>query len=74
MTKTSFRRTASPDVGWLKSDLVGRSGLKTVDLIGVSALAFSKLHVHVHLPSRQDAQPQVPWSHIVEGAVDTKNT
>ena len=24
--------------------------------------------VHVHLPSRQDAQPPVPWRHTVEGA------
>ena len=26
------------------------------------------VHVHVILPSRQDAQPQVPWRHNVEGA------
>ena len=26
------------------------------------------VHVHVHLPSRQDAQPPVPWRHIAEGA------
>ena len=26
------------------------------------------VHVHVHLPSRQDAQPPVPWRHTVEGA------
>ena len=26
------------------------------------------VHVHVKLPSRQDAQPQVPWRHNVEGA------
>ena len=26
------------------------------------------VHVHVHLPSRQDAHAQVPWRHIVEGA------
>jgi hypothetical protein len=26
------------------------------------------VHVHVYLPSRQDAQPQVPWRHNVGGA------
>ena len=26
------------------------------------------VHVHVNLPSRQDAQPQVPWRHNVGGA------
>ena len=26
------------------------------------------VHVHVKLPSRQDAQPQVPWRHNVGGA------
>ena len=26
------------------------------------------VHVHVQLPPRQDAQPPVPWRHIVEGA------
>ena len=26
------------------------------------------VQVHVHLPSRQDAQPPVPWRHTVEGA------
>ena len=26
------------------------------------------VHVHVYLPSRQDAQPPVPWRHTVEGA------
>ena len=27
-----------------------------------------RVNVHVHLPSRQDAQPSVPWRHTVEGA------
>ena len=26
------------------------------------------VHVHVHSPSRQDAQPPAPWRHNVEGA------
>jgi len=29
---------------------------------------YIHVHVHVKLPSRQDAQPQVPWRHNVEGA------
>ena len=35
----------------------------------------SRTHVHVHvkLPSRQDARPPVPWRHTVEGA-DQSNT
>ena len=28
----------------------------------------TEVHVHVKLPSRQDAQPQVPWRHNVGGA------
>ena len=28
--------------------------------------------LHVHLPSRQDAQPPVPWRHIEEGADSTQ--
>ena len=31
------------------------------------------VHVHVHLPSRQDAQPPVPWRHTVEGAKAPRN-
>ena len=27
------------------------------------------VHVHVYSPSRQDAQPPVPWRHTVEGAI-----
>ena len=30
------------------------------------------VHIHVQLPSRQDAQPPVPWRHIVEGADKSK--
>ena len=29
------------------------------------------VHVHDNLPSRQDAQPQVPWRHNVGGAEST---
>ena len=30
--------------------------------------SFFHVHVHVQSPSRQDAQPPVPWRHNVEGA------
>ena len=32
----------------------------------------SQLPVHVHSPSRQAAQPPVPWRHTVEGADGTE--
>ena len=32
------------------------------------------VHVHVHLPSLQDARPPVPWRHTVEGADSTTHT
>ena len=33
-----------------------------------SQVKSSQVHVHVNLPSRQDAPPQVPWRHSVEDA------
>ena len=33
-----------------------------------SRVKSSQVHVHVNLPSRQDAPPQVPWRHSVEDA------
>ena len=32
------------------------------------------VHVHVHSPSRQDAQPPAPWRHNVEGAEPRRNS
>ena len=42
--------------------IVSRSRLATERLVKMN------IHVHVHSPSRQDAQPPDPWRHNVEGA------
>ena len=39
------------------------------DRMSSDIFVVKKVHVHVHSPSRQDAQPPVPWRHTVEGAI-----
>jgi len=51
------------------------SGSRADGVVASSSFLSSRTHVHVHvkLPSRQDARPPVPWRHTVEGA-DQSNT
>jgi len=54
--------TSQVESSQVKSSQVKSSQVKS------SQVKSSQVHVHVNLPSRQDAPPQVPWRHSVEDA------